>query len=391
MALPQYEGSTGYVRALDDHVVGGADTVKLAMDRFGDEYKSWFNTTFLDALKAATIDNSGGDNIGVTPILTGADTVQKALAALLIQVQAGTLGQIPDGTITDVKLSGVAGQIKDTVTAHLADYVRNPAFGQTTGSANTYVFASTPALPALVDGVSAYLDINVANTGASTLDWDSKGAKAIVDGKGVAVIAGKLPLNGIVGVRYNLSTTSFQLLGEGGDEIVHSSQEYTTPGTYSFIGPDNVTQVTAIINGAGGGGGGGYEYYGGGGGGGGGYIDSFATTPGEAISVVVGVGGTGGAGGAGGTGGGTAGGTSSFSSFSGTGGAGGYRGTVSVDGAGGAGGTGGGYGAAGGAGGTGAGGTGGVGANSTGTGGAGGTGASGTGGAGGAGRVLIIW
>lgn len=108
----------------------------------------------------------------------------------------------------------------DSLNAHLADFVRNPAYGPTTGGTgtpNAYLFSSTPALPALVDGVSAYLDVNVANTGAATLNWDGKGAHAIVDGKGNALIGGKMPLNGIVGVRYNASTGNFQLQGEGGE------------------------------------------------------------------------------------------------------------------------------------------------------------------------------
>ena len=136
---------------------------------------------------------------------------------------------------------------------HQADYVRQPAFGPTTGSANTYLFTSTPALPALVDGVSAYLDVHAANTGASTLNWNSTGVKAIVDGKGVALIAGKMPLNGIVGVRYNASTTNFQLLGEGGDYgTAGASQTLTgftlgTPaGIISGTIPRNVGRINAI-------------------------------------------------------------------------------------------------------------------------------------------------
>lgn len=137
MALPKYEGGTSYVRALDDHVVGEAEAVKYAMDRFGEEFKAWFNNTFIPSLLATTAGNSGADNIGVTPILEGADTVQKTLAALLTQVQSSALGQIPDGTITDAKLSNTTGQIKDKVsdlqdevtaisnevTSHLADYM----------------------------------------------------------------------------------------------------------------------------------------------------------------------------------------------------------------------------------------------------------------------------
>lgn len=137
MALPKYEGGTSYVRALDDHVVGEAEAVKYAMDRFGEEFKAWFNNTFIPSLLDTAAGNSGADNIGVTPILEGADTVQKTLAALLTQVQSSALGQIPDGTITDAKLSNTTGQIKDKVsdlqdevtaisnevTSHLADYM----------------------------------------------------------------------------------------------------------------------------------------------------------------------------------------------------------------------------------------------------------------------------
>lgn len=116
MALPKYDGNTNYVRQLDDHVKGGADVVKYAMDKFGEEFKDWFNDTYLPALLSTEHNNSGADNIGTTPILEGADTVQKALEALLVQIHAAAIGQIPDGAITDVKLSNEEGQIKDRVT-----------------------------------------------------------------------------------------------------------------------------------------------------------------------------------------------------------------------------------------------------------------------------------
>jgi len=146
-----------------------------------------------------------------------------------------------------------AGVVQTTLTEHQADYVRQPAFGPTTGVANAYVFASTPALSALVDGVSAYLDVHAANTGASTLNWNGTGVKAIVDGKGSALIAGKMPLNGIVGVRYNASTGNFQLLGEGGDYGTAGAAQTLTgytlgtnagviPGTM----PSNASPTTTI-------------------------------------------------------------------------------------------------------------------------------------------------
>lgn len=96
------------------------------------------------------------------------------------------------------------------------DYVRCPGYGHTNGSANNYTVSTNPPLAALVDGVSIYLDINVSNTGASTLNWDHSGAMPIVDSSGNALTSGKLTANTIVGVRYNSSLSSFQLLVKGG-------------------------------------------------------------------------------------------------------------------------------------------------------------------------------
>jgi len=82
-------------------------------------------------------------------------------------------------------------------------------------------------------------------------------------------------------------------------------QEFTTPGTYTFIVPANVESISMV---AVGGGGGGAQISDDGGGGGGGalaYSNNVSVTPGESLTIVVGTGG------APGDGAGTAGGTSS--------------------------------------------------------------------------------
>lgn len=48
--------------------------------------------------------------------------ISDAKYVLASAIQDIVLGQIPDGTLTDAKLSNAAGQIKDTFAAHLADY-----------------------------------------------------------------------------------------------------------------------------------------------------------------------------------------------------------------------------------------------------------------------------
>lgn len=69
---------------------------------------------------------------------------------------------------------------------------------------------------------------------------------------------------------------------------------YTTPGTYSWTVPDGVYYISMLTIGAGGGGGPANDStHGGGGGGGGGlaYVNSYSTTPGTTLSIIVGAGG----------------------------------------------------------------------------------------------------
>ena len=86
----------------------------------------------IDQLQSIADSDSGADNIGATAItgLTGT-TVQALLEALksnddsiLNQINNVVLGQIPDGTITDVKLSNNPADIKQSFITHEADYLQ---------------------------------------------------------------------------------------------------------------------------------------------------------------------------------------------------------------------------------------------------------------------------
>jgi len=93
----------------------------------------------------------------------------------------------------------------------------------------------------------------------------------------------------------NLAT----LLGTAqiGDTVAPSQQAWTSPGTYNFTVPDNVTSITILCVGAGGGAGGtGGTGTGKTGGGGGAlyYANNVSVTAGETLTVVAGAGGTGG-------------------------------------------------------------------------------------------------
>lgn len=122
--------------------------------------------------------------------------------------------------------------------------------------------------------------------------------------------------------------------GNGGETTINDTSldppptgqiQYATSGTYSWVAPEGVTSVSAVLIG-GGGGGGGSTAYGGfpGGGGGGGALawkNNIAVTPGNSYSVVVGIGG------AGSNGTGANGGSSTFLGVSAGGGNGGDHGS----------------------------------------------------------------
>ncbi len=105
-------------------------------------------------------------------------------------------------------------ETKQRLDSHLADYVRQPGYGTTGGSANAYTLMLNPALAAYVAGVCVAVKIHAANTGTSTLNINGLGAKSIRDSKGNTLTAEKLIVNGVYTLRYD--GTNFILQGEGG-------------------------------------------------------------------------------------------------------------------------------------------------------------------------------
>jgi hypothetical protein len=102
----------------------------------------------------------------------------------------------------------------DTLYNGIADYVRQPGYGTTGGSANAYTLTPSPAISAYAAGQCFAVQIHAANTGASTLNINALGTKNILDSKGNAMTSGKLRLNGVYTLRYD--GTNFILQGEGG-------------------------------------------------------------------------------------------------------------------------------------------------------------------------------
>lgn len=102
-------------------------------------------------LQSVTDGNSGADKVRATPIDTSPDNIQGILEWLKSQIDSTVLGQIPDGSITDAKLSNLAGQIKEVLMSHLAKKASLTEVGHVQlSSATNSVDETTAATPKAV-------------------------------------------------------------------------------------------------------------------------------------------------------------------------------------------------------------------------------------------------
>jgi len=90
-------------------------------------------------------------------------------------------------------------------------------FFTSTGSANTYVLSPSPAITAYAAGQRFSVNFNAANTGASTINISTLGAKSLVKGVSTALVGGEISTNEIVDVIYD--GTNFQIQGSV-DEVI---------------------------------------------------------------------------------------------------------------------------------------------------------------------------
>lgn len=107
-----------------------------------------------------------------------------------------------------------------TVEEHLADYVKQPADGGTTGgTATAYTCSSTPAPTVLSDKIGVVITAHADSGSNPTLNWSTLGAKPIKKPNGNAAV---LKNGGIYTLRYNSTTGNFILQGEGSSEVLAS-------------------------------------------------------------------------------------------------------------------------------------------------------------------------
>jgi len=132
--------------------------------------------------------------------------------------------------------------IKTTLKNSFPSQVFPVAFVTGGGAANVYTGSvSTPtALGAYINGMEIKMTIPVENTGASTFNLNSLGAKAIKNPDGSALVEKQLLLNSIAHLIFSTTLDAFLLIGGGGQVAVASNPgecyfEYTSTTVCTLV------------------------------------------------------------------------------------------------------------------------------------------------------------
>lgn len=200
------------------------------------DWLNWFQSTAFFALqelqqKAIHEDQKGVNNgvasLGsdgkllesqrppVTPVVDGTTTTKG-----IVQLEDST----SSSSVTKAATPNSIRLVKDKVdllegsfNAHKNDYKAHLLYNATTGTANNYVITPTLAISSYeaIEGVPVGIKVHADNTGASTININNKGAKAILNSKGNPLPAGTLKNGVVYTLRYG--GTAFTLQGEGGE------------------------------------------------------------------------------------------------------------------------------------------------------------------------------
>lgn len=184
-------------------------------------------------------------------------TPANSISLATISVPAGDT-TIATAQITDTRsfidlatgaLPDVVRQASLTATNTKVTNLENDApswLGTITGT-DTLTGSATPTIAGYADGQRFAFFVAATNTGAVTLNVDSKGAVAIVRSDGAVLVAGDLVANGLIEVRKK--GTSFYLISTPGIAMGKTSVKTVANSYADSSATGNVTSATAFDNG----------------------------------------------------------------------------------------------------------------------------------------------
>ncbi len=258
MALPTIpEISFKFVGKPDNlNSVLDPDEIKAALDAGPEEVRQ-AAIALTNALSSITDSSSGADNIGATAISTSPATVQGILEWLKAQIDTIVAGGVADGSVTDAKLSGTVGQIKERVATHVAlsssETVKAHVELATAAETTTGTDATRAVHPA---GLKVELDKKIPSTqkgvanGVATLDASVKIPLAQL-GNALKAISGSYSGDGVaktISVPFTPGFVSI-ISSESPSALltVHGNKAQSHIGTNIGL-TDNVSIVTGGFN-----------------------------------------------------------------------------------------------------------------------------------------------
>jgi len=221
-------------------------------------------TASLTGLATKATSDASGNTITTTyaplanPSLTGNPTAPTATTSTnttQIATTAFVLGQASSTTPT---LNG-AGAIGTGTTFARADHQHalnlqgEYPYGVTTNSGNAYSISTSPNPTSYIDGIGVTVKFNANSSGAATLNWNSLGAKSIVECNGVAVT--NVKANSIYDLVYEAVSGKFMVLSDPSKAPLASptfTGTVTSPSYVSSVAtgtsPLTVTSTTKVTN-----------------------------------------------------------------------------------------------------------------------------------------------
>jgi len=230
MALTKNNTKVTNIQELADIVVDQATTVKALFDKSNTDIKTYINDTLtveLDALDATNVKKTGDQAIIGVKTFSSSPIVPTPTTDMQVANKAYVLSQSPlsieNGSLTDLKLSNAAGDIKGRFSTHLAERANIKYFGAHSVDEIGYEnFDSTVAIQAAVDS----LPLN-------TINLVTLSPKGFANGGEVFIPRGRYKITGTIllkrGIQIvGLSRESSQFLSFNTGSVF----KYIDSGTY---------------------------------------------------------------------------------------------------------------------------------------------------------------
>jgi len=190
--LPQSTVATDTIQNLATRPTESASELKAKFDKYSIDDVDYTNNTLIPALESTTVGDAGANTIGLNAVGVTADNVNDGIAEVQANISGAALGEIPDNTITELKMAAEmkkqAGGVYpyndgDTNATNISTNTSNigtiedeldilRTAKDSTGTTNAYILDTPAVFDYAVDGNLVNFNPNFTNSGSATIAID---------------------------------------------------------------------------------------------------------------------------------------------------------------------------------------------------------------------------